>query len=428
MNIGFAGLWHLGTVMSAVFAAAGHDVVALDEPATIEGLRALRLPVNEPDLAQLIEKETAAGRLRYTTDPADFADRKLVWITYDTPVRDDGSADYASVIERVVDLLPSLAPGTLVCVSSQLPAGSIADLERRAAAAHPDKGLRFAYSPENLRLGKAIWYMHNVDRYVIGVRRPEDDALLREAFAPMTSSIESMGVESAEMTKHALNAFLATSVAFINELASLCEKTGADAREVERGLKSDMRIGKLAYLRAGGPFAGGTLARDIGFIIDLEERNGLDPLLFKGVRAANDYHATWMERRFTETIGDPEGRTIAILGLTYKPGTDTLRASNAVAFARWFASRGGRSRAFDPAISKLPPDLDAIIDLAPSPEAALDGADGAFIGTEWPAFREVKPEAFAQLATPSIFDPNRFLGATLEGRTDISYFAIGSAT
>jgi UDPglucose 6-dehydrogenase len=427
MKIGFAGLWHLGTVMSAVFAAAGHDVVAFDERETVERISAGKLPVNEPDLLDLISGEVAARRLRFSHDPSALGDRDIVWITYDTPVSDDGVADPGSVIDRVSELFPSFLDGALVCVSSQLPAGSTRELERAALAEVPAKRLRFACSPENLRLGKSIWYLRNIDRFVIGVRSDEDESALRSALAPLSHNVESMRVESAEMTKHALNAFLATSVAFINEVAGLCEQTGADAREVERGLKSDMRIGKAAYLRAGGAFAGGTLARDIGFIIGLEERYGLQPFLFAGVRDSNDYHSTWVQRRFEEISGEPTGKTIAILGLTYKPGTDTLRASNAIAFARWFASRGGRIRAFDPAVSRLPAELEAMIDLAPSAELALREADAALIGTEWPAFRDIAPESFGTLRTRNVFDPNRFLSERLENSDGLSYFSIGNS-
>ena len=424
MKIVFAGLWHLGTVMSAVFAAAGHDVVAYDDPTVIDELQAGRLPVNEPGLAELVDEQIAVGRLRYTADPNDLSACELVWITDDTPVRDDGSADADSVIERIARLLPSLQGGALVCVSSQLPVGSVAALERRAAATVPGKRLRFASSPENLRLGKAISYMRDADRYVIGIRDVDDERLLRAAFAPLSTRIESMSVESAEMTKHALNAFLATSVAFVNELAALCERTGADARDVERGLKSDVRIGRAAYLRAGGPFAGGTLARDVAFIIDLESRAGLEPIFFRGVRDANAFHATWLQRRFVETLGEPAGRTIAILGLTYKPGTDTLRASTSVAFARWFAERGGTVRAFDPAVSTLPADLREVITLAPTAVAAMTGADAAYVGTEWPEFRDLVRSDFAVLARPHVFDPNGFLSAQAE-HLEIAYLAVG---
>jgi len=426
MKIGFAGLWHLGSVMSAVFASAGHDVVAYDEPGVIEAFQARRLPVDEPGLHALVASEVAAGRLTYTSDAAALASCEIVWITYDTTVRDDGSADVEDVLSRVISLAPLLRRGTLVVVSSQLPVGSIAELERRTGAVAPERTLRFAYSPENLRLGTSIAYMRAPDRYVVGVRSAADETLLREAFAPLSPDVEAMSVESAEMTKHALNAFLATSVAFINELAGLCERTGADAREVERGLKTDARIGKRAYLRAGGPYAGATLARDINFVIENERRYDLRPLFFEGVRAANDWHATWTQRRFVEVVGEPRGRTVALLGLVYKPGTNTLRGSNAMVFATWFAQHGGRVRAYDPANVVLEPGTGAHIELCASAQDALEGADAAIVGTEWPAFREIPSETFrTALRFPNVFDPGRFLAEKLAGDAGLRYFAIG---
>jgi UDPglucose 6-dehydrogenase len=424
MKIGFAGLWHLGSVMSAVFAGAGHDVVAYDEAPVIARFIARDLPVAEPGLQEAIDAAVAAGRLRYDADPTSLADCEIVWIAYDTPVREDGSADSAAVLDRVENLFGALAPGALVVVSSQLPVGSVAELERRAMQ-HGAR-LHFACCPENLRLGKSLAYLRAVDRFVVGTRNATADGLVRRALAPLTSRVESMTVESAEMTKHALNAFLATSVAFINELAGLCERTGADARDVERGLKSDARIGPHAYLRAGGPYAGGTLARDVAFVIDAERSHGLEPFFFAGVRAANDFQGTWLQRRFVEVVGEPQGRILASLGLVYKPGTDTLRGSSAVAFARWFAARGGRVRAFDPALRTLPDDVAGVVELAATPETALDGADAAFLATEWPEFRALSADAFARfLRAPNVFDPGRFLTETVQKDGRLRYFAIG---
>src|SRR5262249_38272086 len=161
-----------------------------------------------------------------------------------------------------------------------------------------------------------------------------------------TDRIEWMTVESAEMTKHALNSFLATSVAFANELAGLCERVGADAGDVERGLKTDPRIGPRAYVRPGAAFAGGTLARDVSFLIEMRRAEERPPHLMSAVQESNEAHKDWPRRRLVELVGDPRGKAIAILGLTYKPGTDTLRRSTAVETARWLGDRGARVTAF----------------------------------------------------------------------------------
>ena len=418
-------MWHLGTVMSAVLASVGHDVVAIDDPATVEGLRRGELPVEEPGLRELAAEQMAAGRLSYASDTALLADRELVWYAYDTPVAGDGTADVASVAGRIEATFADLPPRALAVVSSQLPVGSIAELERRARARGFTE-LRFACVPENLRLGRSIAYLRDVDRFVVGVRDAVDADVVKAVLAPLTGNVVLVSVESAEMIKHAVNAFLATSVAFINELAGLCELVGADARDVERGLKSDMRIGPKAYLRAGGPYAGGTLARDIGFLIDSERARGLEPRFFEGVRAANDYHATWLRRRFLSAVGDPLGKHVGILGLVYKPDTDTLRASTAVAFAKWVHASGGTVHAYDPAIATTRPEIEHVLTLKNSAADAIEGADLAIVGTEWPVFRELTAATFAGgMRARNVFDPGRFLPDAIQTDERLRYYAIG---
>jgi UDPglucose 6-dehydrogenase len=237
-----------------------------------------------------------------------------------------------------------------------------------------------------------------------------------------------MSVESAEMTKHALNAFLATSVTFINEIAALCERVGADAAEVERGLKSEARIGPKAYLSPGGAFAGGTLARDVMFLSQLGRDTGIPTHLLSSVKTSNDAHRSWAERRLTELLGDVRGKTIAIWGLTYKPGTDTLRRSSAVELCRWLGEHGARVRAHDPAVRALPDDLGAAVALAADPVDALDGASALVVATPWPTFREVDAAAAAaRMPGDIVLDANGFLGATLGRQARLKYLTVGKA-
>jgi UDPglucose 6-dehydrogenase len=225
------------------------------------------------------------------------------------------------------------------------------------------------------------------------------------------------------MTKHAINSFLATSICFINEIANVCEATGADATEVERGLKTDQRIGPLAYLHAGGPIAGGTLARDIAFLRSLGRRGSAPLPLIEGVHTSNEYHKTWLQRRVTGSLGTLTGRTIAILGLTYKPGTNTLRRSSAVEAARWLRRQGALIQAFDPQIYQLPQDLESVISLRANIEGALSGSEALVVMTPCPEFQSIDPE----LAPPVVFDASGFLDKALRARTDIQYYSIGRA-
>jgi UDPglucose 6-dehydrogenase len=426
MKIAVAGLWHLGTVTAACMASVGHDVIGIDRDApVVEGLRGGRLPVAEPGLAELVEEQVRAGRLRFTSDFEAAAGRELIWIAYDTPVNENDLADVEFVVEQTNALLAHASPGALVLVSSQLPVGATSRLEWD----HRHRGLRFACSPENLRLGKAIEAFTRPDRVVLGVRSDAERSCLAELFRPFTRNIEWMKVESAEMTKHALNAFLATSVVFINEIAELCARVGADAHEVARGLKSDSRIGPGAYLRPGAAFAGGTLARDVSFLLDAAANRGVSLPLMGGVRESNEQHKGWVQRELIGALGDVAGKTICVLGLTYKPGTNTLRRSGAIEICLWLHSRGAVVRAHDPAISSLPEGLEQMIELRASPAEAIEDADAALVATEWPEFRSLTvDDVVSRMRRAVVLDPGKHLEAALSRDPRVQYHAVGKAS
>jgi len=414
-----AGLWHLGTVTAACLAAGGHDVTGWDaNDATIAALDAGEPPVFEPGLAELVAQGIAAGRLRFTADRAEaLRGAEVLWIAYDTPVDDDDNADVAFVMREVESLLPQVADGALVLISSQMPVGSTRALEAKAPRLH------FGYSPENLRLGKAIEVFTKPDRVVAGVRHASDRETVAQLLAPFTDRIEWMSVESAEMTKHALNAFLATSVAFINEIAAICEHVGADAKEVERGLKSEQRIGPKSYLGPGAAFAGGTLARDVVFLSAVGRERGVPTKLIDGVKASNDVHRSWAQRRLGELLGDLAGKQVAVWGLTYKPGTDTLRRSSAVELCRWLVAQRARVTAHDPAVKSI--DVDGV-ELRRDPLEAASGASALVVMTEWPDYRKIDGEAIAG-ACGLVLDANRFLAAQLGSNERVVYATVGKA-
>jgi UDPglucose 6-dehydrogenase len=416
------GLWHLGTVTAACLASAGHNVVGLDfEKETVERLRKGTPPLFEPGLEDLVQRGIREGRLSFTTDIGEAVDAiDLLWIAYDTPVDDNDHADVPFVLDRVRQTLPHLRGRPLVLISSQLPAGSTRTLETADAT--------FAYSPENLRLGKAITAFTQPERVIAGVRNERDRKLLESLFSSFTNRIEFMSVESAEMTKHALNAFLATSVSFINEIAAICEQVGADAKEVERGLKSEARIGPKAYLSPGGAFAGGTLARDIAFLSEIGESKGVPTDLLSSVLTSNNKHRQWARRRLQTILGDLKGKTIAVWGLTYKPGTDTLRRSGSVELCEWLYENGAPVQAHDPAVKTLPPSLEERIRLFETPLAALRDSVALVVATEWPEFAQIDGASIAKsMRSPIVFDANRFLAKQLESRDDLRYFTVGKS-
>jgi UDPglucose 6-dehydrogenase len=428
MHVAVAGLWHLGCVTAASLAAGGHHVTGIDFDAeVVRGLREGRAPLFEPGLDDLIVAGAKAGRLSFSDNTADVSSADVVWITYDTPVDQDDRADVEVVVAQAARLFPSIRDGALVLVSAQVPVGTTARLERMFAAAHPANArVTFGYSPENLRLGKALAAFQQPSRVVAGVRNDADRARVTALLAPYTDRIEWMSVESAEMTKHAINAFLATSVTFANEIAMLCEVTGADAKEVERGLKSEPRIGPGAYVSPGAAFAGGTLARDLVFLSELGRRHERPARLLIAARESNDAHKQWAADRLKLELGALKGHRIAVWGLTYTPGTDTLRRSSAVELCRRLHQDGASVSAFDPAIAALPGDLEAMIELAPGPLDALAGASALVIATAWPEFTSIDAGSVAAaMRTAYVLDPARFLAATLSNDPRIHYVTVG---
>ncbi len=431
MRVCVLGLWHLGTVTAACLASMGHQVVGLDfDGRVVADLSNGLPPLFEPGLQTLVASGLKAGRLRFTSDMGDAVkDCELLWVTYDTPVDEDDKSDVGSVFDHVMSVLPSLADGALVLVSSQLPVGSIRRLEAALAKLRPDAKLTFACSPENLRLGKAIQVFLHPDRVVVGLRSDSDKPRLQSLWKGITNNIEWMSVESAEMTKHAINAFLAVSVTFANEIAVLCECVGADAKEVERGLKSEARIGPKAYLSPGGPFAGGTLARDIASLsqIGVEQHQLLH--LLPAVRASNDAHKGWVRRKLQTHLPTLVGKRIAVWGLTYKPGTNTLRRSSSVETCEWLISQGAMVVAHDPAVRELPAVLFGKMELCLNVEDSLKGADALIVQTEWPDYLELELETLiAQMRAPMVIDASRFLEHQLGGSLaagSLRYFVVG---
>jgi UDPglucose 6-dehydrogenase len=428
MKICVQGLWHLGSVTAACLASVGHDVAGLDaDQKTVDGLNQGKAPLFEPGLDDLIKAGAAKGQLRFTSVIADAAaDAEILWTTFDTPVDDEDRADVEFVLNQVQAVLPALADGAVVLVSSQMPVGSVRALEAFARLNFPSKQLHFACSPENLRLGKALDVFLKPDRIVVGVRTLETQQKLEPLLQSLTTRIEWMSVESAEMTKHAINAFLATSVTFANEIAAICELVGADAKEVERGLKTEGRIGPKAYLSPGGPFAGGTLARDIEFLGVASKARQLGTPLLSSVRASNDEHKNWVRRKLLQCFPDLQGIKVAVWGLTYKPGTDTLRRSLAVELCDWLIAKDASVHVHDPVVQHLPERWTGHVMNHIDALEAVRNADALVIGTEWPEFRQEAAE-LVSVASPHlvVIDANRHLQTVL-ANTGLTYIAVGT--
>lgn len=426
MKIAVIGLWHLGSVTSACLASLDFKVIAIDDDKTlINNYNKDILPIYEPGLKELTIAAKDRGTLEYTTDIEQIRNADVVWVTYDTPVNDNDEADTKYVKDKIANLFPYIKEGTVLLVSSQMPVGSIDGLKKTYENSFGLNKIHFACSPENLRLGNALSVFMNPDRIVVGIASEEAKQKLSSVLSKITDNILWMSVASAEMTKHAINAFLATSVVFINELASLCEQVGADASEVEQGLKSEQRIGPKSYLKPGSAFAGGTLARDLDYLVKKNTELNIPAGFFQSIINSNSHHRDWAKNTIQRIYSDLSGKNVCVLGLTYKPGTDTLRRSESVELCKWLSASKANVNVYDPAVKNLPVELDTIIKLFPTAEEALQYADFIVVSTQWPQFSDINFEDIFHSDKALIIDANGFLKNIFENNTQISYYRIG---
>lgn len=326
MKIGVAGLWHLGTIYSAAFASLGHDVIAYDpDPDTAIGYTNGQLKVYEPDLANLISIKIQTGNLKFSFLESDLSDLDLLVLAYDTPVDANDFADSNFVISEFRRIVMFLNRDTHIMISSQLPVGSSETIERiLKKVGHRGK---ITVQPENLRLGKGLDSFFNPTRIIVGTKDGKTEPIVVKAFQGIDAPIIWMHLKSAEMTKHALNAFLATSITFMGEISEICEKVGADAKEVENGIKSDPRIGKGAYLTPGLGFAGGTLARDVRKLADLQQEVRGEVAILSSLLQSNQHNNNWIVRNIETILQEKPDSKICFWGISYVEKTDTLRRS-----------------------------------------------------------------------------------------------------
>ena len=422
MNIIVYGLWHLGSVTAACLADKGFTVIGIDDDKNaIDALSKGKPPIFEPGLEALVQKHLASGALSFTHDKSAVAKADVVWVTLDTPVDEQDRADVESVKQSVMSLFPHLKNDTVVLISSQLPMGSTQALADAYRASYK-QDVHFAYSPENLRLGKAIAAFNEPQRVVVGTSSDKARTILASIFTRYTDNILWMRIASAEMVKHGLNSFLATCITFINEIAELCETAGADAAEVERGLRSEPRIGEKAYIKPGSAFAGGTLARDVRYLCDIASDAGVEAPLLSNIIASNEAHKHWVMRTLTKELQSLRGKHIAMLGLAYTPGTDTLRRSFAIELCQSLQAEGAHIIAYDPEIKTLPQTL-SFITLASDMRSLCEGAHALIVGNEHGAFKMLTKDMVLRMAHACIIDQNGWL-AQLQA-PDICYIRLG---
>jgi len=393
MKIAMIGAGYVGLVSGACFADFGHTVCCVDtDPAKIAALEDGRIPIFEPGLDALVADNVRHNRLTFSTAVAGaVAQADVVFIAVGTPSRrGDGFADLSYVYAAARDIAASLTGYTVVVTKSTVPVGTGDEVERIIREARPDAAFAVVSNPEFLREGAAISDFKRPDRIVIGAEDERAAGVMREVYRPLylnQAPILVTGRRTAELTKYAANAFLATKITFINEIADLCEQVGANVQEVARGIGLDNRIGSK-FLHAGPGYGGSCFPKDTLALVKTAQDSGTPLRLVEAVVAVNDQRKRAMARKVTAACGGSvRGKTIAILGLTFKPNTDDMRDAPSLAIVAGLQDGGARVRAYDPegmaGAHALMPDITYTDD----PYACATGADALVIVTEWNAFR-----------------------------------------
>lgn len=384
--IGVVGLWYLGCTIAACWAKLGFVVRAVDlDEEVVRGLREGRPPIYESGLGEAIRSAVEQGKISFSTSVESLASCQFVFVAYDTPIRDDDTSDLTVIEEMISKMGPHLDPRAIVIVSAQLPVGTSGNL--RSHLKQICDTVELVYSPENLRLGEAIACYSRPGHIVIGADSEGAAAAIEELFAPMEAVCLKMGLTSAEMTKHAINSFLAASITLANQWADLCAVVGADFFDVAGAMKHDPRIGKRAYLTPGIGFSGGTLGRDLQVLDQLNrQRAGDISSIFGDIWHYNRTRWGVVRARCEQVLGSVEKKKVALFGMTYKPGTSTLQRSLPLEVAKDLVRQGAAVRVFDPKANWGEAQLPSGLTVCDSPYEAVSGGDLLVLLTEWPDF------------------------------------------
>ncbi len=432
MRIAVIGTGYVGLVSGACLADFGHQVICVDrDQDKIAALRTGRIPIFEPGLDGLVADNAAAGRLAFTTElePA-VAEADVVFIAVGTPSRrGDGHADLSYVHAAAASIARALRGFTVVVTKSTVPVGTGDEVERIIAETNPEADVAVVSNPEFLREGAAIEDFKRPDRIVVGLEDERAGAVMAEVYRPLylnQAPILVTGRRTAELTKYAANAFLAMKITFINEIADLCEKTGANVQEVARGIGLDNRIG-AKFLNAGPGYGGSCFPKDTLALLRIGHDNDSPLRLVETTVAVNDQRKRAMGRKVIGACGgDVRGKTVAVLGLTFKPNTDDMREAPSIAVVQALVDAGARVKAYDPegmaaARAVLPP-----VDYAENAYAAAADADALVLVTEWNEFRSLDLERLRQtMRAPVLVDlRNVYRRAEVEAQ-GFSYSCIG---
>lgn len=419
------GMWHLGCVTAGCLANIGNRVTCFDfDIKLINDLRKGKLPIYESGLKEIFTKCVAGGKLHFSSDLKKIIPTSdYVYVTFDTPVDDNDRIDI-SIIHRAVDsIIPLLSTDAVLLISSQVPVRTCNLILKKIRRA--GKRNELCYAPENLRLGNAIDSFMKPERLVFGLSSFAIKERIQELFSGIDANYLFMDLESAEMTKHAMNSYLAALISFSGEISDLCEKTGANAIEVMNALKAEKRVSSYAPIMPGLGFAGGTLARDVQILRELGHITNTRTDVLDAVLSVNTQRMKYISNKLLSLFGSLDKKRIAFFGLTYKGGTNTLRRSPTLQVIDQIRDTNVIIQAYDPMIKKQIENYEHII-ICKSAEKAAEGSDALIIITDWDEFKHIDYLRLAELMrNPTIIDTKNMLDVNKFRGTKVKYYGIG---
>jgi len=431
MKLAVIGTGYVGLVTGTCFAESGNEVTCVDvDEAKIAALQRGEIPIYEPGLAELVERNRLAKRLLFTTETAEaVADAEIVYLAVGTPQADDGSANLQYLFAAIEAVAPHLAPTAIVVTKSTVPVGTNAAIDSRLCEL-TGRACDVASNPEFLKEGAAVQDFMFPDRVVVGVRRDEVGELLRRLYSPFLRTDKPfliMSPESAELTKYVANSLLATKISFINEMANVCGAMGADINDVRRGIGHDQRIG-FAFLFPGVGYGGSCFPKDVRAMMRMAEAHDVEPQILAAVDAVNQRQKLALLGKITKHFGQQlAGARLALWGLAFKPRTDDIREAPALALIERLLDHGVRVVVHDPvAMDNVRQQLGDRISYAKGPQEALADAQALVIMTEWGEFRHPDfADMRAAMDEPVIFDGRNLYDPEEVSAAGFTYYSIG---
>lgn len=430
MKISIIGAGYVGLVTGACLADLGHCVLCMDDnPEKIALLQAGQVPIYEPGLSELIHTNVEENRLLFTQSIKEAVESSgLLFICVGTPPKPSGEADLSSIELVGKRIAQYINAPKLIVEKSTVPVNTAKWLDKTIRSLQPNIEFELASNPEFLREGSALHDFMHPDRIVLGVSSQKAASTLVELYEPLNAPLLITDIESAELIKHASNAFLAMKISFINAVAQICEKTGADVMKVAKGAGLDTRIG-TAFLNAGIGYGGACFPKDLDAFIHLAEQAGIDFKLLKAVRSINEEQRKAPALKIAEVLGNLQGKEIALWGLAFKPQTDDLRGAVSMEIISSLLKRGAKVRAYDPVAMENAKKEFSQIYYAKDPYDAVRESDAVILATEWPVFKQLNfLQVRKSMRRPLLFDGRNLFDPTRMSNLGFEYYGIGRAT